>query len=120
MATSKTRTEIASGVTLIAGAADTTLSTVDLTTGIGAALNIRLSNGASGPTVAAQVQVEVSANSSDWYSMGRPFVGSTEDNDEIEWGGVEIAPAVMYLRLTAGGNTGQDVFLDADISEVSL
>jgi hypothetical protein len=119
MTTTKTITAIWSGQTLTAGAADTTSSVVTLDDGYGAALHIKLSNGATGPTVAAEVQIQVSADNSEWYDFGPPLVGNEDGNGVESWGGIEIPMGVEYLRLVAGSNTGQDVTVDADISEVT-
>lgn len=119
MASTKTVAAIWSGVTLTAAAGDTTATAVVLDDGYGAALHIKLTNGATGPTIAAQVQIEVSADNSEWYAFGGPLVGNTDNNGVVEWGGIDIPIGVEYLRLVGGSNTGQDVTVDADISEVT-
>jgi len=118
MATTKTATVIWSTQTLTAGAEDTTSSTVTLDDGYGAALHIKLTNGGTGPTVAAQVEVQVSADNSEWYEFCT-LPGGTLASAVYEWGGIEIPIGVEYLRLVAGSNTDQDVTVDADISEVA-
>jgi hypothetical protein len=118
MASTKSNTAIWSGQTLTAGGATTNSSVVDLTDGFGAALHIKLTNGGSGPTVAAQVQIQTSADNTEWYNFGGAFVGSTTNSAKVSWGGVDIPIGVEYLRLRAGSNTGQNVTVDADISEV--
>lgn len=119
MAAAKTRTAIHAGVTLTAAAGDTTSSAVDLTAGYGAALNIKLTNGATGPTIAAQVQIRVSADNTTYWNFGGPLVGKTSNNGVSEWGGIEIPIGVKYVKLVSGSNTGQNVTIDADIAEVT-
>lgn len=119
MASTKAVTAIWSGTTLTAGAADTTSSAVVLDDGYGASLHIKLTNGATGPTVAAQVLIQVSADNSEWYDFGRALVGLTTNSGVASWGGIEIPIGVEYLRLVAGSNTVQNVTVDADISEVT-
>ena len=119
MASTKAVTAIWSSQTLTAAAGDSTSSVVVLDDGYGAALHVKLTNGATGPTVAAQVQVQVSADNSEWYDFGFPMVGTTTNSDVSSWGGIEIPMGVEYLRLVAGSNTGQNVTVDADISEVT-
>jgi hypothetical protein len=119
MATTKSVTAIWSGQTLTAGGGDTTSSAVTLDDGYGAALHIKLTNGATGPTVPAQVQIETSADNSEWYEFGGALVGTTTNSDVVSWGGIEIPIGVEYLRLVAGSNTGQNVTVDADLSEVT-
>ena len=119
MASTKTVTEVLSAVTLTAGAGNTTSDPVDLADGYGATLNIKLANGATGPTVAAQVQVQVSEDNSEWYNFGGALIGSKVANAVTSWGGIIIPIATKYLRLVAGSNTGQNVVVDADLSEVT-
>lgn len=119
MASTKVATAIFNSQTLTAGAGDTTSSAVTLDDGYGAAMGIKLTNGAIGPTVSAEVQIQVSADNSEWYNFGGPLIGSAGNNDVNSWGGIEIPIGVEYLRLVAGSNTGQNVTVDADISEVT-
>lgn len=119
MASTKAVTAIWSGTTLTAGAGDTTSSAVTLDDGYGAALHIKLTNGGTGPTIAAEVVIEVSADNSEWYHFSAPLKGSTGNSAVLSWGGIDIPIGVEYLRLKAGSNTGQDVTVDADISEVT-
>lgn len=119
MATTKANTAIYDGVTLTAGAASNTSSVVALDDGYGAALHVKLTNGATGPTIPAQCQIQVSADNSVFYDYGRPLVGSVTANAVTSWGGIVIPIGVEFLRLVAGSNTDQNVTIDADISEVT-
>lgn len=119
MATTKNTTTIWDGETLTADDSDTTSSAVDLTDGYGATLNIKLTNGATGPTDAAEVQIRVSEDDSEYYDFGGPVVGNTDNNGVVSWGGIAIPMGVQYLKLVAGSNTDEDVTVDADISEVT-
>jgi len=123
MAATKARTSIWSSQTLTAGAGDTSGSWIDLSAGYGALVDIKLTNGATGPTVAAQVQVQVAAD----YNAGAPtlttnfggaLVGLTSNNGVAQFS-VEIPLGVAAARLVAGSNTGQNVTVDADISNVT-
>jgi len=123
MAITKSRTSIWSGQTLTAGAGSTTSSVVDLSAGYGSLVNIKLTNGASGPTVAAQVQVVVAND----YNAGSPtlltnfggaFVGGVANNG-VYYCAIEIPIGVEAIELVAGSNTGQNVTVDADISTVT-
>lgn len=119
MASTKAVTEIFNNVTLTGSAGDTTSSAVTLDDGYGASLHIKLTNGATGPTIAAQVQIQVSADNSVYYNYGSPLVGLTTNNGVVSWGGIDIPIGVEYLKLVAGSNTGQNVTVEADISEVT-
>ena len=117
--TTKTRTSIWSSQTLTAGAGDTTSSAVDLQDGYSAALNIKLTNGGTGPTVPGQVLIQVSNDNSAWFDFGAALVGNSTNSAVVAWGGIDIPIGVKYLRLVAGSNTGQNITVDADISEVT-
>lgn len=123
MALTKSRTSIWASQTLTAGAADTNSTWLDLTDAYVAQVDIKLTNGATGPTVAAQVQIQVAND----YNAGSPtlvtnfggaLVGSTANSAVTQWS-VDIPPGVAALRLVAGSNTGQNVTVDADIDEVT-
>jgi hypothetical protein len=118
MATTKANTELHSSTTLTAGAGDTTSSSVNLIDGYGAGAFIRLTNGGTGPTVPAQVQVEVSFDDSSWIDFGGPLVGTSTNSDVIEWY-VPIDKSVRYVRFVSGSNTAQDVTLDIDVTETT-
>lgn len=122
-APSKTRTSIWSGQSLTAGGADTNGTWQDLSTSFGAQIDIKLTNGGTGPTIPAQVQVQVAAN----YNGGSPtlitnyggaLIGSIT-NSAVSYFSVEIPIGVAAVRLVAGSNTGQAVTVDADISSVT-
>lgn len=120
MAATKSRTSLHSSTTLTAGAGNTTSSSVDLSTAYGAVVDISLVNGATGPTVAAQVQVQVAADSggTNWVSFGGALVGSTTNSATSSWC-VEIPPGVAAVRTVSGSNTGQNVSLSVDVSSIT-
>ena len=113
-----TKSHSAVSATLTAGGADTVATGVDLTTVYAAAYLIKLTNGATGPTVPAQVQVQVSADNSNWYNHGGPLVGSTANSAVTSWV-VELPPSALYARTTSGSNTGQVVSLNTEVAELT-
>lgn len=119
MATTKAVTAIWSGTTLTASAGDTTSSAVNLTDGYGATLNIKITNGATGPTVAAQVQIQFSEDNSEYYNHGGPLVAGTGNSEVTSWAGIVVPLSTQYVRLVAGSNTGQNVTVDSDLSETT-
>jgi hypothetical protein len=119
MPTTKTTTAIWNSVTLTAGAGDTTSSAVDLADGYGASLFLKITNGATGPTVAAQIQVQLSPDNSEWYDFGGAMVGNTSNSGEVELAAMDIPIGAKYLRVVGGSNTGQDVTVEADVTEVT-
>lgn len=123
MAATKVRTSIWSSQTLTASSSNTNSSWIDLSAGYGAQVDIKLTNGATGPTVPAQVQIQVAND----YNAGSPtlitnfggaFIGSTANSD-VTYASATIPFPVAALRLVAGSNTGQNVTVDADISNVT-
>jgi hypothetical protein len=123
MAITKSRTSIWSAQTLTGGAGNTTSSVIDLSAGYGSVINIKLTNGATAPTIAAQVQIVVANN----YNAGSPtlltnfggaFVAGVT-NSGVYYCSVDIPIGVAAVELVAGSNTGQNVTVDADISTVT-
>jgi hypothetical protein len=108
---------LANDVTLTAGAADTTSSAIDMRTEYGATAVIKLTNGATGPTVPAQVQIQVSPDNSNWYNFGGDCVGSTTNNGIYQFM-VDIPPG-FYVRSVAGSNTGQNVTARVELVRVT-
>lgn len=120
MASTKVRTSIWSAQTLTAGAGNTSSSVFGLTSTYGSTVNIKLTNGATGPTIAAQVQVVVGNDSAPTLAtnFGGPLIG-TVTNSAVSYFSVEIPFAIESVQLVAGSNTGQNVTVDADISSVT-
>lgn len=119
MALSKSRVSIWSSQTLTAGAGNTTSSTIDLTGSYGTQLDISLTNGTA-PGVAAQVQVQVGADSGGTLlvSFGGPLVGSTSTSAVTSWS-IELPIGVACVVLVAGSNTTNNVTVNADLSKVT-
>lgn len=123
MAITKSRTSIWSAQTLTAGAGNTSSSWIDLSSVYSALVDIVLTNGATGPTVAAQVQIQVAADYNAGSptlitQLGGPLVGLTSNNG-VAYFPIEIPAGAAALRLVAGSNTAQNVTVDADISKVT-
>lgn len=120
MASTKTRTSIWSSETFTAGSAHADSSAVDLADGYGAALNVKITNGATAPTVALGLQIQVSNDNSAWFDFGGPLMGDTGNSEVVSWGGIQIPIEAKYLKIVNyQTNTGQNVTVDADISEVT-
>ena len=120
MALTKSRTSLYSAQSLTAGAGNTTSAAQDLTASYGTQVDIQLTNGATGPTVAAQVQVQVAADSGGtlWVNFGGPLVGSTTNSAVSSWS-VQLPIGVAAFRTVSGSNTGQAVTLDVDYDRVT-
>jgi hypothetical protein len=117
------RTLIAGSTSNAAGA--TTRGTVDLRTAMGAILTARLTNGGTGPTVQAVVNVLIAHNAgatptagsqgADWKLL-TSFGGGTVASTVTEQA-VFIDPSVMHVCVEVTGNTGQAVTCEAILSE---
>ena len=118
MAATKAVTAMESGLTLTASAGDDTGATVTIDTGYGAQIGLKLTNGATGPTIAAQIQIQVSQDNSEFYDFGGALVGTTGNSEVSSWS-VEVPIGVEYIKTVQGSNTGQDVTCDIDLTNVT-
>ena len=119
------RTLIAAATSNSAGG--TTRGTVDLRTAQGGILTVKLTNGATGPTVAATCNILIAHNSgatptaasagADWKTIWS-FAGTTTNNAITEQS-IEIGAGVMHLEVEVTGNTGQAVTCEAFLSEIT-
>lgn len=97
-------------VTLTQSAADTNSTIQDLTAVDTATVDLKITNGATGPTVPAQFQIQTSPdNGTNYFNFGGPLVSLTGNNVVTQWSGIFLPPGCMYVRIAAGSNTGQDV-----------
>ena len=97
MASTKSVSVQSNNVTLTAGAGDTTATATDLQDGYSATMFIKITNGATGPTVAAQSQVEVSPDNTNFYKLGGPLVASTANSAVTSWA-VPLPQDAKYAR----------------------
>ena len=119
------RTLIAASTSNAAGS--TTRGTADLRTAQGGLLTIKITNGATGPTVPATVNVLVAHNAgatptaasagADWKTLWS-FAAST-GNSVVTEQSITIDPAVMHLEVEVTGNTAQAVTCEAFLSEIT-
>lgn len=119
------RTLIAAGTSNAAGAQ--TRGTADLRTAQGGLLTVKITNGATGPTVPATVNILAAHNSgatpaaasagADWKTIWS-FAASTGNNVITEQS-ITIDPGVMHLEVEVTGNTGQAVTCEAFLSEIT-
>jgi hypothetical protein len=112
----KTRTSIWSGVTLAAGTPQTS-SAVNINTSFECQVNMKITNGATGPTVPAQIQVQVANDTTPTLliNYGGALVG-TSTNSDVTYFSVTLPIGLAQMKLVGSANTAQSVTLDADIS----
>lgn len=118
MAVAKTRTSIWA-TTSQAAAATTTGASVDLSAAVAAQAEIKITNGGTGPTLPAQVQIQTSGDNTSWFDYGPPLVGGVAASAPYSWS-VELPFGAKNVRLVGSGNTGQAVTLDAAVVAVTL
>jgi hypothetical protein len=114
----KTRTQIWSALSLAVGTSQTS-SWFDLSQADGASISIQFTNSATPPTAAATVTVTVANN----YNAGTPTLPITYTSaagsinaSEIDYFAIEVPPQWETVQITVGGNTGNPITVDADIS----
>jgi hypothetical protein len=121
------RTLIAAATSNAAGA--TTEGTpVDLRTKQGGILTAKITNGATGPTIQATIQVLIAHNSgatptgaaegTDWKLI-HEIGGGTTANDITRIRGLPVPAGAMHLHVRVTGNTGQAVTCEAFLSEIT-
>jgi ribosomal protein S28E/S33 len=120
MALTKSRTSLNSGTTMTAGAGDVTSAAQDLTGSYATVVDIKITNGATGPTVAAQVQIQIGADSGGTLmcNLGGPLVGSVANSAVTSWS-VELPSAAGCFKIVSGSNTAQNTTLDCDYSRIT-
>lgn len=111
-------------------AAGTTRGTVDLRTGAdyGGLLTVKITNGATGPTVGCTANVLVAHNDgvtpaaasagSDWKTA-YSFNGGIAVNAVTEQS-YRVDPAVQHLEVEFTGNTGQAVTVEAYMTKAAV
>ncbi len=124
-ATKAVRTLVAAATSNTAGS--TTRGTQDLRTAFGGLLTIKMTNGATGPTIACACNILVAHNTgstptaasagSDWKTI-HSFSGGTT-NSAVTEKMFAVPDAAMHLEVEFTGNTGQTVTVEAILSELS-
>lgn len=112
----KSTAVLASAVSMGAGAYTSdspyTTTSVDATTKLGVRLCAQITNGATGPTIAASLRLMGSPDGTTWSSENIEFITQTGNAVKTAYK-VERGITARYFRWEAYGNTGQAVTLDA-------
>lgn len=112
----KTARTFQASVTNTAGGT-TTGSSVNLTTAFGCAITGKITNGATGPTVACDFIVEISNDNAAWKVYSKQAGGTV--NSAVYEFAVDLPAPVLYARTKFTGNTAQDVTVEAFGHELS-
>ena len=118
MASTKAVTVLHNDESVAAGGADETSSAWTLDDGYGGAVMCEITNGATGPTVAGQIQLRASPDNTTYYDYGGPMVGGTTNSGVYTWT-VPIPIGIEYIKAVIGSNTGQAVTFRVEGSEVT-
>jgi len=103
-------------VTLTAGAGNHTSGLwTKVGTNTDAMLNIKITNGATGPTVAAQAQVQTSPDNSNWFNRGGALVAALGNAVVSSWS-IAIGANDNYIQVVSGSNTVQNVVIRCSVT----
>jgi hypothetical protein len=119
MATTKVVSVLDNDVTLTAAAGDHTSTVWTIDDGYGGELYIKITNGGTGPTIAAEAQIWHSPDNSNYYEFGGPIVGTT-GNSEVVSHTLNTPVGAKYLKVVSGSNTGQNVTIRVEGTEVTV
>jgi len=125
MALTKTARTLVTSVSKAAASADI-FGTIDLEATYGGTLTLKITNGATGPTVQCTANVLIAHNATlpaaavagaDWKTMYS--IGGGLTNNGVTEIAVPIDASVMNLEVQFTGNTGQAVTVEALFSELT-
>lgn len=125
MALAKNDTTIIASASNAAGA--TTRGTIDLSTAYGGIVTMKITNGATGPTVQCEGRVLIShadtlpaaaSAGANWKTIWR-FGGGTA-NSAVTEQSFQFGPEVRHLEVEFTGNTGQAVTVEAIASTYTV
>lgn len=113
----KASTVTLNNVTLTASATSLSGGVVGLTDVDSATVNLRITNGATGPTVPAQFQIYTTPDDGvNLFAYGGPLVSQVGNNIVTEWGDIFIPPGTRGILVSGGSNTGQNVTARATVN----
>jgi len=116
MAITKTARAIVAADTAVA-AGNSAQGSIDLRNGYGFDGVLRITNGATGPTIGCSAIVEYSNDNTTWREVYRIMHVTTANATLTR--SVSIPAEVMYARVTFSGHTGQGVTVDCLGSEIT-
>lgn len=114
-ATKNKRTLLAS--TSVAAATPTNGTELDLSTKYGGLLTVKMTNGATGPTLPCNAYVYVGGATTEKKLFAK-LLGDSVNNSVNEYA-VDIPASVMFLNITFQDNTAQAVTCEAFVEELT-
>jgi hypothetical protein len=106
-----------SGGVAVVPATPQTSAVVDNHLGYGVALTVQVANGGTGPTIAATVTVQVSADNTTWVVWASDVAGLIASTTYTF--GYDLPPPVAYTRVVVGSNTAQNVQATAQYNQIT-
>lgn len=119
MALTKASVVVQNNITMTAAAGNVTSADQDLTGAYQTIARIRFTNGATGPTVAAQVQVQISEDTTAANYMTFATVNGGTVNNGITEFTIVLPDAAEHVQFVSGSNTAQNVTLRIVIEKVT-
>jgi len=119
MPSTKSLSVILNDVALSGGSGSVTSGAITWTTNYGQGLLVKMTNGATGPTVAGQVQVQVSYDNTNYFNYGGAILGSTGNAAVVSVAVPIYNLDVMYVRVVYGSNTAQTVTFRVEAGQVT-
>lgn len=119
MALTKSFTVISNDVAMVAGAGDVTSSDQDITAAYQTLVRVRFTNGATGPTVAAQTKIQISEDTSAGNYMTIATLSGGVANNGISEYLIVVPDAAEHLRTVSGSNTAQNVTLRIVLEKIT-
>jgi len=95
----------------------TTSSTLDNTTGYGAIITAKVTNGGTGPTIACTVTLNVSADGSTFYQWATQTAGVTASTSYPM--AFEVPLHAIKANIVFSGNTAQTVTVEAQYQQTT-
>ena len=119
-AVTKTNVVLENNTTLTAGGGLVTKdANTDLTGSYRTLVRIKFTNGATGPTVPAQCQIQLAGASGGTYNnYGATMVSQTGNNVVTDFV-VDLPDPGMWLQFSCGNNTAQNVTLRIEIDKIT-
>jgi hypothetical protein len=122
MGTTKNPVVMLNSITLVPSAPQSAIAVINA--GYGANMMIRNTNGATGPTVAASYLIEVS-NDVSGVTFLNPYTilnltSLTGNNIITDFAPIQIDEGLQAIRITASGNTVQNVTSRVELSNVTV
>jgi hypothetical protein len=114
MAITKTTTNIVTPATSVTAAGTNTSAATSVSTGYDIAIGLKITNGATGPTVQCVGSLYGSSDGTNFYLIGQLPGGTTASAVSSVW--FAVPAATISVQTVFTGNTGQAVTVGAQLA----